>query len=134
MRCQDGDHDDRSGARQSGDRGYLGPLVHALGRDDVVTLSPPGFGASLPDDFPATYLAYRDWLEDELDGFDQPVDVVGHDWGGGHVVNMAMHRPELARSWASDVVGLFDPEYVWHDLAQVWQTPGDDTFLLTEQQ
>jgi pimeloyl-ACP methyl ester carboxylesterase len=35
-----------------------------------------------------------------------------------------MHRPELVRSWASDIVGVFDPDYVWHDLAQVWQTPG----------
>lgn len=101
-----------------------GPLVEALGRDDVVRLSPPGFGAPLPDGFPATFLAYRDWLEDELEGFDDPVDLVGHDWGGGHVVNVVMHRPELVRSWASDVIGLFDPEYVWHDLAQVWQTPG----------
>jgi pimeloyl-ACP methyl ester carboxylesterase len=101
-----------------------GPLVDALGREDVVRLSPPGFGAPLPDDFPATYLAYRDWLEDELQRFDGPVDLVGHDWGGGHVVTAMMHRPELVRSWASDVVGLFDPDYVWHDLAQVWQTPG----------
>jgi pimeloyl-ACP methyl ester carboxylesterase len=101
-----------------------GPLVEALGRDDVVRLSPPGFGAPLPDDFPATYLAYRDWLEDELQRFDGPVDLVGHDWGGGHVVNVMMHRAELVRSWASDAVGLFDPDYVWHDLAQVWQTPG----------
>src|ERR1700686_425513 len=100
-----------------------GPLVDALGRDDVVRLSPPGFGAPLPDDFPATYLAYRDWLENELQRFDGRVDLVGHDWGGGHVVTAMMHRPELVRSWASDVVGLFDPDYVWHDLAQVWQTP-----------
>lgn len=42
-----------------------GPLVDALGREDVVQLSPPGFGAPLPDDFSATYLAYRDWLEDD---------------------------------------------------------------------
>lgn len=101
-----------------------GPLVEALGRDDVVRLSPPGFGAPLPDDFPATYLAYRDWLADELEHIDAPIDLVGHDWGGGHVVNVVMHRPELVRSWASDVVGIFDPEYVWHDLAQVWQTEG----------
>ena len=102
-----------------------GPLVHALGRDDVMCLSPPGFGAPLPDDFSATYLAYRDWLEDELERIDEPVDLVGHDWGGGHVINVVMHRPGLVRSWASDCVGLFDPDYVWHDLAQVWQTPGD---------
>jgi pimeloyl-ACP methyl ester carboxylesterase len=99
------------------------PLVDALGRDDVVRLSPPGFGAPLPDDFPATFLAYRDWLEDELAAIDGPVDVVGHDWGGGHVVNAVMHRPELVRSWVSDVVGLFDADYVWHDMAQLFQTP-----------
>lgn len=105
-----------------------GPLIDALGRDDVVTLSPPGFGAPLPDDFPATMLAYREWLEAELERIaaesgGAPIDLVGHDWGGGHVVNVVMHRPELVRSWASDIVGVFDPDYVWHDLAQVWQTP-----------
>jgi pimeloyl-ACP methyl ester carboxylesterase len=99
------------------------PLVDLLGRDDVVRLSPPGFGAPLPDGWPATYLDYRDWLEGELTRFTQPVDLVGHDWGGGHVMNAVMHRPELVRSWVSDVIGLFDPDYVWHDLAQVWQTP-----------
>jgi pimeloyl-ACP methyl ester carboxylesterase len=109
-----------------------GPLVDAMNRDDVVRLSPPGFGAPLPDDFPATFVAYRDWLEGELERFDEPVDVVGHDWGGGHVVNVVMHRPELVRSWASDAVGLFDPDYVWHDLAQVWQTPGDGEQLVEE--
>ena len=109
-----------------------GPLIDALGREDVVCLSPPGFGAPLPDDFPATYLAYRDWLEDELEAIREPVDLVGHDWGGGHVVNVVMHRPELVRSWASDAVGLFDPDYVWHDLAQVWQTPGEGEKLVDE--
>ncbi|BBX47714.1 alpha/beta fold hydrolase [Mycobacterium cookii] len=107
-----------------------GPLIDVLGRDDVVPLSPPGFGSPLPEDFSATYLAYRDWLEAELERFDEPVDAVGHDWGGGHLINVIMHRPELVRSWASDVVGLFDPDYVWHDLAQVWQTPGDGEKLV----
>ncbi|MGE2732486.1 alpha/beta fold hydrolase [Mycolicibacterium vaccae] len=101
-----------------------GPLVAELGRDDVVLLSPPGFGAPLPDGFGATFLEYRDWLERELSAIDGPIDLVGHDWGGGHVVNVVMHRPELVRSWASDVLGLFDPDYVWHDMAQAWQTPG----------
>jgi pimeloyl-ACP methyl ester carboxylesterase len=107
-----------------------GPLVDALGRDGVVRLSPPGFGAPLPEAFPATYLAYRDWLEGKLQDIDEPVDLVGHDWGGGHVMNLVMHRPELVRSWATDVVGLFDPDYVWHDLAQVWQTPGEGEQLV----
>ncbi|WP_102143589.1 alpha/beta fold hydrolase [Mycobacterium hubeiense] len=107
-----------------------GPLIDELGRDDVVMLSPPGFGAPLPDDFPATYLAYRDWLETELSRIDGPVDLVGHDWGGAHVVNAVMDRPELVRSWATDVIGLFDPEYVWHDMAQVWQTPDEGEQLV----
>lgn len=101
-----------------------GPLVTALGRDDVVRLSPPGFGTPLRADFPATFLAYRDWLEAELERFHTPIDLVGHDWGGGHVINAMMHRPELVRSWASDVLGILHPDYVWHDMAQVWQTPG----------
>jgi pimeloyl-ACP methyl ester carboxylesterase len=107
-----------------------GPLVDALGRADVVRLSPPGFGAPIPDGFAATYLAYRDWLEAELEGIDEPVDLVGHDWGGGHVMNVVMHRPELVRSWASDAVGLFDADYEWHDLAQVWQTAGEGEQLV----
>lgn len=107
-----------------------GPLVDALGREDVLRLSPPGFGAPLPDDFPATYLAYRDWLEGELENVGEPVDLVGHDWGGGHVINAVIHRPELVRSWASDVFGCFDPDYVWHDLAQVWQTPDEGEQLV----
>ncbi len=100
------------------------PLIDALGREDVVCLSPPGFGAPLPDNFAATPDDYRDWLERQLESFGHPVDLVGHDWGGLHVVNVAMHRPELLRSWVSDDVGIFDEDYVWHDIAQVWQTPG----------
>ncbi len=50
---------------------------------------------------------------------------LGHDWGGGHVMGVAMTRPDLLRSWASDIVGAFEPDYVWHPAAQIWQTPGD---------
>ncbi|MCV7280970.1 alpha/beta hydrolase [Mycolicibacterium flavescens] len=99
-------------------------LVDALGRDDVVRLSPPGFGAPLVGGFGATFCDYRDWLEAELERIGAPVDLVGHDWGGLHTVNVAMHRPELLRSWVSDDIGILDADYVWHDAAQVWQTPG----------
>lgn len=101
-----------------------GPLVEALDRPDVIRLSPPGFGTPMPDGWAATYLDYRDWLEEELARIEGPIDLVGHDWGGNHVVNVVMHRPELVRSWASDIIGVFDPEYVWHDAALIWQTPG----------
>jgi len=99
------------------------PLRTALDRDDVTCLSPPGFGAPVPDGWRATVEDYRDWLIAELEAIGLPVDLVGHDWGGGHVVSVAMTRPDLLRSWCTDVIGIFDPEYVWHELAQVWQAP-----------
>ncbi len=99
------------------------PLTSCLQRD-VVRLAPPGFGAPLPAGFGATMTEYRDWLVGELERIGEPVDLVGHDWGGAHVVNVAMARPDLLRSWVSDAIGIFDEDYVWHDLAQVWQQPG----------
>lgn len=99
-------------------------LVPLLDHEPIVRLSPPGFGAALPHGFTATVEEYRRWLVAELEHFDQPVHLIGHDWGGAHVVNVAMTRPELLRSWVCDVIGLFDPDYTWHELAQEWATPG----------
>lgn len=101
------------------------PLLTELDRGDAVALALPGFGVSAPDGFGATKDDYVDWLVGELASIGEPVDLVGHDWGGGFALRVASTRPDLLRSWVSDVAGLFDPAYVWHDLAQVWQTPGD---------
>jgi pimeloyl-ACP methyl ester carboxylesterase len=108
-----------------------GPLVAELTRTGVgpgsavIRLSPPGWGAPMPDGWGATVEEYRHWLVGELEAIGEPVDLVGHDWGGGHAANVAMTRPDLLRSWCSDVLGIFEPDYVWHPLAQLWQTPGD---------
>ena len=100
-------------------------LCSTLARRDLIALAPPGFGAPAPADFPATSDAYLAWLIGEVERLrDQgPIDLIGHDWGGGHVLRLVMARPDLVRSWASDVAGAMDSEYVWHDLAQTWQTP-----------
>ena len=98
-------------------------LVPHLRGDDIVCLSPPGFGSAIPSGFDCSTDAYRDWLAGELGKLTQPIDLVGHDWGGGHVIRIAMERSELIRSWASDILGVFDAEYVWHDMAQAWQKP-----------
>jgi pimeloyl-ACP methyl ester carboxylesterase len=101
----------------------------ALGVGEPTRLAPPGFGAPVPEGWGATVVDYRDWLIGELERIRDegagPVDLVGHDWGGGHVLNAVMVRPDLVRTWCSDVLGIFDSEYVWHELAQVWQRPGD---------
>jgi pimeloyl-ACP methyl ester carboxylesterase len=101
-----------------------GPLLVELQHPDAVTLSPPGFGAPAPDGFGATADDYAAWLASELERHGGPIDLIGHDWGGGHVMRIAMERPDLIRSWAMDIAGCFAPGYVWHDRAQVWQTPG----------
>jgi pimeloyl-ACP methyl ester carboxylesterase len=101
-----------------------GPLLAELQHPDTVTLSPPGFGAPVPDNFGATADEYAAWLETELELQGVPIDLVGHDWGGGHVMRIAMERPDLIHSWAMDIAGCFAPDYVWHDMAQVWQTEG----------
>jgi pimeloyl-ACP methyl ester carboxylesterase len=101
----------------------LADKLVALGHDEPLRLSPPGFGAPVPDGWAATVDDYRAWLIGELENIGHRVDLVGHDWGGGHVLNVAMTRPDLIRTWVSDIVGVLDEDYVWHDLAQQWQTP-----------
>ena len=93
------------------------------GIDDLEPLSPPGFGAPVPDGFRPTQVGYRDWLIAELERLGGDVDLVGHDWGAIHVYGVLAERPDLLRSWAADCAGTVHRDYIWHDLAQAWQTP-----------
>lgn len=104
----------------------------ARGHKDPVRLSPPGFGSPVPAAWGASAEKYRAWLVQALENLGGAVDLVGHDWGGVHVLNVVMTRPDLVRSWCSDAVGVFDPGYVWHELAQVWQRPGDGEAAIAE--
>jgi pimeloyl-ACP methyl ester carboxylesterase len=98
-------------------------MVPLLDRDDITLLSPPGFGAPAPGGWNATRVEYVDWLVGELESIGQPVDLVGHDWGAGHVAGVALTRPDLLRSWTIDLGGIFHQDYEWHEMAQAWQTP-----------
>ena len=106
-----------------------GPLTQALahrGRPDVIALSPPGFGAPVPDGFDPTMDSYADWLVGELDAIratGSEIDLLGHDWGAGHVYGALARRPDLVRSWTGDIAGILHADYRWHDMAQAWQTP-----------
>lgn len=101
-------------------------LFDVLERDDLVALSPPGFGAPIPDGWDASRESYLAWLAAELEPIAAtgPIDLVGHDWGGGHVMGLALTRPDLIRSWCVDLIGIFHSDYSWHDSAQVWRTAG----------
>ena len=99
----------------------LTPELKKRGVDEIVMLSPPGFGAPVPPGFSCTRLAYRDWLIGQIEKIGHPVDLLGHDWGAGHTYAVAAARPDLLRSWAADCAGLVHPSYEWHPAAQVWQ-------------
>lgn len=97
--------------------------LETRGVAEIHLLTPPGFGAPVPQGFEPTQSNYRDWLVGELEALGGNVDLVGHDWGAGHVYGALEARPDLIRSWATDSGGLIHPEYQWHDLAQAFQTP-----------
>jgi pimeloyl-ACP methyl ester carboxylesterase len=103
------------------------PLLTHIDRTDVETLALPGFGCPRPDGFTATKEAYVDWLVGELEQRQggEPIDLVGHDWGGGFVVRLVSTRADLVRSWVTDAGGLGSEAFEWHDFAKIWQTPGE---------
>jgi pimeloyl-ACP methyl ester carboxylesterase len=94
-----------------------------LSRRDVLTPNLPGFGVPTPPGFHPTKEAYVAWLIAEIERVGTPVHLVGHDWGSLLVQRLVSLRPDLIRTWAVGD-GPIDREYVWHDLAQQWQTPG----------
>ena len=98
-------------------------VVSRLGRRDVVRLALPGFACPLPLGFGATMEEYVDWILGQLATLTGPIDLVGHDWGGLLVTRVVSVRPTVARSWAAGAAPL-DREYVWHEAARAWQTPG----------
>jgi pimeloyl-ACP methyl ester carboxylesterase len=94
-----------------------------IDRDDVIAPNLPGFGAPVPDGFGATKEEYVDWVIGEIEKVGEPVDIVGHDWGSLIVQRVVSLRPDAIRTWAAGGATV-DREYVWHDIAQMWQTPG----------
>jgi pimeloyl-ACP methyl ester carboxylesterase len=98
-------------------------LRTAIGRESVA-LELPGFGCARPLGFGATKDAYASWLADALRGIRGRIDLVGHDWGALLALRVASAFELPLHSWAVDVANVFHPRFVWHEAAQIWQTPG----------
>jgi pimeloyl-ACP methyl ester carboxylesterase len=109
-------------------------LRAAVGRESVA-VSLPGFGCMRPPEFGATKDEYVEWLLGEIDRAGEPVDLVGHDWGAALTYRVATRHGDRVRSWVLDVGNIFHPDYVWHDVAQIWQTPeAGEAFFAAQQQ
>jgi len=85
----------------------------------------PGFGCELPDGFTPSKDAYAEWLVAQLDAIGEPIDLVGHDWGAGLTYRVATAFGDRLHSWVADIGNVAHPDYVWHDFAKIWQTPGE---------
>jgi pimeloyl-ACP methyl ester carboxylesterase len=101
-----------------------------LARDDTIALALPGFDAPVPNGWAATKEEYAEWIVQQLEAVGEPVDLVGHDWGSILVQRVASTRPDLVRTLACGA-GPLDRDYVWHDLAQAWQTPDVGEQIMT---
>nr|WP_070958885.1 alpha/beta hydrolase [Hyphomonas sp. Mor2] len=103
------------------------PLIGELGLDQTEFRAPamPGFLEPLPNGFDASKEAYVDWYIGQIESAHSergPVDLVGHDWGALITVRVASLRPDLVRTWCV-ANALPHPEYKWHRMARMWQTP-----------
>lgn len=107
--------------------------VRSLIDADSVALSLPGFGCPRPDGFGATKDEYVGWLLGELDRIDGPIDLVGHDWGAGLTYRIATAHGDRIRSWVADIGNIAHPDYEWHDVGKLWQTPGDGEAFVESQ-
>ncbi|HUQ39095.1 MAG TPA: alpha/beta hydrolase [Acidimicrobiales bacterium] len=96
----------------------------AIGRESVA-LQLPGFGCPRPERFGGTKDDYVAWLVGELGAIGEPVDLVGHDWGAALTWRVATAHGDLLRSWVADIGNIAHADYVWHDFAKIWQTPGE---------
>jgi len=94
-----------------------------LSRTDIIAPDMPGFGCDVPAGFGSTKEEYLDWLIADVENVGEPVDIVGHDWGALLVERLVSVRPDLVRTWTAGGAAI-DETYVWHPVAQMWQTPG----------
>jgi pimeloyl-ACP methyl ester carboxylesterase len=81
-----------------------------------VALRLPGFGSPRPAQL-RDKEDYAAWLADQLRGLEEPIDLVGHDWGGHLAMRVISAYEVPVRSWVSDVAYGWHPDYQWHETA-----------------
>ena len=99
------------------------PVRSLLPDRDTIAVQLPGFGRDAPAGFSGTRYAYRDWLIDQLETMNEPVDLVGHDQGSVISQGVILARPDLVNTWVLGG-GVCADDFLWHRQARIWQTTG----------
>ena len=99
------------------------PVRSLLPDRDTIALQLPGFGCDAPAGFSGTRYAYRDWLIDQLEAMNGPVDIVGHDQGSVISQGVILARPDLVNTWVLGG-GVCAADFLWHRQARIWQNTG----------
>ena len=107
--------------------------LRAVIDEPSIALELPGFASPRPEGFGATKDEYVEAVVAHLREIDEPIDLVGHDWGAGFTYRIATVHGDLLRSWVADVAAIVHPDQTWHEFARVWQTPGDGEAFIAAQ-
>ncbi len=99
------------------------PVRSLLPDRDTIALQLPGFGSDPPAGFSGTRYAYRDWLIDQLEAMNGPVEIVGHDQGSVISQGVILARPDLVNTWVLGG-GVCAADFLWHRQARIWQNTG----------
>jgi pimeloyl-ACP methyl ester carboxylesterase len=86
----------------------------------------PGFGRSrAPDDFDTSFGNLGRFLAELIAalGIDEPVSLLGHDYGGAFTMAFAALHPERVRRLVVSNHAFFVGAYTWHVWARLWRTP-----------
>jgi pimeloyl-ACP methyl ester carboxylesterase len=96
--------------------------------EETVAVHLPGFGIPRPPELRDND-AYATWLADQLRRVEGPIDLVAHDWGAHLAMRVVSAFDVPVRSWIVDNGEAIHPEYVWHEGAQIIQSPQGADFL-----
>jgi pimeloyl-ACP methyl ester carboxylesterase len=99
---------------------------------EVIAADLPGFADPAPGDFDCSKEAYVEWIAERARELGGNVDLVGHDWGSLLVQRVASIHGDLLNTVACGGA-VVDPNYEWHPLAQVWQTPKEGERYMAEE-
>jgi pimeloyl-ACP methyl ester carboxylesterase len=95
----------------------------------------PGFGRSgTPRDFDGSLASMSRWVDDVVRaiGIDEPLNIVGHDFGGQFAPAWAIEHPDKVRRLVISNTNFFS-DYTWHPVARLLRTPviGEIVMALT---